>query len=73
VTSAEACHLLVETTRRLSQARRETAAYRVLAQQALHFAHEQHVEIERLKARHERLVDEYREYRVTTTKPGMAA
>lgn len=70
---ADACVIAVDLTRQLSAARSETAAYRLLVQQALARLHEQHLELTRLRASHERLLSEYRAYRAATICRPVAA
>lgn len=41
----------------------ERDAYRMVAQQAIHHCHEKHLDSVRLRASHERLLDEYRALR----------
>lgn len=63
MTVAESCALLVHTVRQLSAARDEAAAYRVIAQQAMHLLHDQHVELQRTKQSYHALLDEARALR----------
>lgn len=57
MTSADACVLLVETVHELSAARAELDGYRLLAVQAIHALHQEHVELTRLRGRYLRLLD----------------
>jgi hypothetical protein len=57
MTTAEACGLVVELTRQLAAARSEAAAFRLVLQHAIHHAHTQHVELERLRERYYSLLD----------------
>jgi len=63
VTSNEACTLVVAMTRGLSLARREGAAYQLLAHAAIARLHEQHFEIVKLRERYRRALDESRNLR----------
>jgi hypothetical protein len=60
MTIHEASTLLVDTMRDLSAARREAAAYRLLAVVAIHQLHDQRVGLEQLPAVHARLSAECR-------------
>lgn len=65
MTAAESCSLLVDTVRQLSAVRDEAASYKLLAQQAIHALHDQHVELTRTKKAYYELLDERREQRRT--------
>jgi hypothetical protein len=58
--TTEACGVVVALTRALAAARAERDAWRRVANAALHHAHKLHVELERLRATHARLRDEFR-------------
>jgi hypothetical protein len=74
MTATEACALVVDLTRLLAAASGERDAWRLVAIGAIHRLHDQHVELARLRERHERLIDEYQEYRAATISgPGRAA
>lgn len=60
MTAAESCSLLVDTLRKLSATRDEAASYRVIAQEAMHLLHDQHVELQRVRERYHQLLDERR-------------
>ena len=64
MTLTEACDVIVDQTRALAVARAERDAYRLVLAQALQLLHANGVELERVRATHERLVVEYRELRV---------
>lgn len=68
MTVGEACTLLVDTVRQLSAERSKTAAYRLVAQQAIHRLHDQHLELVRVKAQLGALRDELRRYTATTVR-----
>jgi uncharacterized coiled-coil protein SlyX len=59
--------------RRIADLERDVAAFRLLAQKAVHALHDQWIEQERLQARHERLVDEYRALRKSVMSRSAAA
>ena len=61
MTTAEACVLAVGAIREVRNARQQALAYRRLAQQALHYSHGLHVELDRLRERYERLLGEHRD------------
>ena len=63
MTVAEACELLVAATREISAVRGERDAYRLVCQAAIHYAHDVHTELERLRASHQRLLEEFRSSR----------
>jgi hypothetical protein len=56
----EATSLFVDAIRETASARRERDAFRRLAVASLAYAHEQHAEIERLRARNVSLINELR-------------
>ena len=58
MTTIEACTLLVDAIQQQSLLGRERDACRRVAVAAIHFAHEQHVELERLRGAYRRLLDE---------------
>ena len=60
MTTAEACDLVVDLTRELALTRGERDAYRLLAQQAIHYAADLQRELARLEDRYHRLLDERR-------------
>src|SRR5712691_2931816 len=53
-------------TRACAEARADRDTYHLLAAEAIHALHEQHVELARLRARHGRLAEEYRALRAST-------
>jgi len=63
VTLSEATELIVAMTAELSEARRDIAAYRMLAQQLLHFAHDLQARERRSGDRYHRLLNETRDLR----------
>ena len=68
MSTAEACTLLVDTTRELALARAEVDSYRLVARAGVHHAHDLHVENQRLRRQLEQLREELRrQYQVTTS------
>ena len=65
MTAAEACVLLTETVRNLFWARVERDAFRMVAVAAIHHAHDLHVEVEDLRARYHRALDDARSLRMS--------
>jgi hypothetical protein len=51
----------------------EVASYRLVAVTGIHYAQGLSVEIERLRSQHHRLLDEYREVRLSPMARGMRA
>ena len=60
---AEACTLLADVLQELAQARGERNAWRCVAMAAIHYGHDLHGEIERVRAAYHRLLDESRSQR----------
>jgi hypothetical protein len=54
------CALIIRLIRELSATRDEAAAYRLIAQEAMHSLHGQRVELERMRVRYYALLDERR-------------
>jgi hypothetical protein len=65
----ELAELLVDTVRQLAAARGECESYRLVARAAIHHAHDQHVDLLRLREQHEHVKAEYRAYRAATICP----
>ena len=65
MTAAEAAALIVELTCELSERTRERDAFRMVAVAAIHHAHDLHVEVEDLRARYYRALDDARSLRTS--------
>ena len=65
MTASEACALTLDLARQLAEARSESASYRLLAKQAIHYAAEVVRDRVRVRARYHRLLDEHRAARRT--------
>ena len=75
MTSTKACDAVVEQLAyELAAVSERAVGYRLLAMEAVHRLHEQHLELVRLRERHQRLIEEFRAYRAATIEtPGRAA
>src|SRR5437763_1596220 len=67
----ELASLLVDAIRTLAEARAERDSFRLVATQAIHYAHRQDLEIERLREQHRQLVIEYRAFREGVLRESM--
>jgi hypothetical protein len=63
MTTNEACDVLIAQIAEVAAARAERDSWRRVARAALAHSHELHLELERMRASHQRLIEEFRALR----------